>query len=143
MNPSNTWSADVKALIKQAQQAEREYQNVRAIELYKQALSMIPDPIEDSVYATQICSTIGELNFLENHFEEAFEFYSQAVRGKDGLGSPTIHFRLGQLRYERGEMDRARDEFMRAYMARGMRAFEREDGKYYELIKDVVEKDHS
>jgi tetratricopeptide (TPR) repeat protein len=137
MSESANWSDEVTRLVSEARKEEQRYNTAEAIGLYQKAVSLIPEPVEDNPDTSLIYATIGELYFLDNHWEEAFEYYSRAVRSKGGLGRPEVHLRLGQLRYERGELDRARDELMRAYM--GMpRIFELEDSKYFELIKDVI-----
>ena len=46
------------------------------------------------------------------------------------LGNPFLHLRLGQSQYELGELDRAADELMRAYMGAGEDIFVSEDPKY-------------
>lgn len=140
MNPSNDWSDEVKALIAKAQQEEQNYNTSKAIEYYQNALDLIPDPVESYFFTTEICIAIGEIYYLDHQPEQALEYFSQAVRSKGGLGMLHIHLRLGQLRYERGEFDRAKDELMRAYMDGGKRIFELEDPKYYEVIKDIVER---
>lgn len=140
MTSSTDELTEVKALIQRAKKEQRRYQPAKAITYYKQALDLIPDPVEDSPYATQICTALGEIYFLDRDFEKAFEYFAEAIRCKGGLGLAHIHLRLGQLRFERGEMERATDELMRAYMGSGYAVFEGEDPKYYNLIKDVVER---
>jgi hypothetical protein len=69
----------------------------------------------------------------------ALRDFSDAVKCRDGLGNPQIHLRLGQLRFLRGEMERATDELMRAYMGAGQEIFAGEDEQYIELIRPYIQ----
>lgn len=141
MNTENDWQAEIRALIRKAEREESRGNLEKAVARYEEALDLIPEPREESVYATQLLTAIGEQYFLNGRHDEAFEAFSQAVRCKGGLGLSHIHLRLGQLRYGRGEMVRAKDELMRAYMGSGRLVFEGEDPKYYELIRGDVERE--
>ena len=57
------------------------------------------------------------------------------------LGNPWVHLRLGQARYELGEMDRAADELTRAYMGGDRDIFEGHDPKYFALLQRVLKLD--
>jgi len=109
-----------------------------AVTRYYDCLEMIPDPIYKSVYATQIFISLGERYFLEAQYADALQHYSEAVKCIDGLGNPAIHLRLGQIRFELGDHDRAVDELMRAYMGGGKAIFEYEDPKYFAVIREIV-----
>jgi tetratricopeptide (TPR) repeat protein len=132
------WETVVAEMIARASFLDDNNQWQQAIETYEQAYQMIPEPKEESELAMVVLFNIGELHYLEEEWQLAFEDFCEAVKCKEGLGNPQIHLRLGQLRYRRGEMDRATDEFMRAYMAAGELAFEGEDPKYFELIQSYV-----
>jgi len=134
------WESKVKDLIRKAEKEDRRGNAAKSIEYYEKAGDLVPEPFEESPHAMQILSAIGEQYYLRGDFEQAFDYYSQAVRAKGGLGWAPFHLRLGQLRYERGEMDRAKDELMRAYMGSGEMIFTSEDPKYFELIRDIVDK---
>lgn len=137
IDKSDNWEDKVGSLILKAEQEESAAQ---AILYYEQALSLVPLPIEKSDYATVIYINIGEHYYLIQNYEQAFACFNKALRCKHGLGSGHVHLRLGQIRFERKEIERAKDELMRAFMASGYLIFESEDPKYYELIKDIVEK---
>lgn len=127
------------SLISRLQVADQIENSDHAIKEYQNCLAMIPEPVHESSYATQIYMTMGEIYFLSGKYEQALDNYREAVRCLDGLGNPVIHMRLRQLQLERGNLDRARDELMRAYMGAGKMMFEGENPKYYNLIRDFVE----
>lgn len=110
------------------------------IEEYNKALDLIGENIKRSKHAVMLYSGIGEAYFLQNKWEDALEFYGNAVMSDGGLGEPLIHLRLGQLRYELGQKEKAKDELMRAYMGGGMDYFQGENPKYFGLIRDIVNK---
>lgn len=137
MSKMEQWVREVDALLDAAQGADEPSEAMR---LYTQALDRLPPSAERSLHATEILTAIGELHYVEGRLAEAFDYFSRAVACEGGLGLPHIHLRLGQLRAARGEMDRARDELMRAYMGSGELIFKDQDPKYYGLIKDIVER---
>lgn len=137
MGSEAEWESRVVALIMAAGEQQDPEEVTR---LYLKALDELPEHARNSAYATQILSSLGEQYFLSGDAAKAFACFSDAVASEGGLGLSHIHFRLGQLRLERGEVERARDELMRAYMGSGNLLFDLEDPKYYALIKDVVEK---
>jgi hypothetical protein len=55
------------------------------------------------------------------------------------IGNPWVHLRLGQVRFELGQLELATDELARAYMGGGRDVFEGQDPKYFELVERVLE----
>lgn len=108
---------------------------------YKRALSFLNEPILDSEFALMIFAGIGEVYFLQKDWLQALEYYGCAIRSNGGTGDPALHLRLGQIRFELEQYDKAKDELMRAYMGSGDLIFEGQDVKYYNLIKSIIEKD--
>ena len=81
---------------------------------------------------------------LEAPIEMRALFYWQntvqdAVMCPKGLGNPFIHLRLGQCQFERGNLERAADELMRAYMWSGADIFAKEDPGYLLFLGTVVD----
>ena len=111
-----------------------------AKEEYMRGLSLLKEPVHSSEYASMLFSGIGELYYLQHKWDEALVYFKESIQSEGGLGDPYLHFRLGQIRYEKGEMDKAQDELMRAYMGSGDIIFTDEDPKYYDLIKKHIEK---
>jgi hypothetical protein len=135
-----SWETDVRRSI---EAAEQEVDPVRALQFLREALERLPEPERASAHATEIFGAIGEIHYLGGEVNPALDAFSRAVACDGGLGFPYLHLRLGQLRFMRGELDRARDELMRAFMGSGPAIFEVEDPVYYALIKDAVERPSS
>jgi len=111
-----------------------------SIKEYQKGLDILGEQAMKSKYAVMLFSGIGEAFFLEKKWEDALAYYGYAVKSEGGLGEPLIHLRLGQLRYELGQMEKAKDELMRAYMGGGDLMFEGEDSKYFDLVHEIVNK---
>lgn len=110
----------------------------KSIDILKQALSLIDNPIYESKYAFQLFANIGENYFLQNKLEDSLEYFGYAIKSYGGLGEPAIHLRIGQIRYEFGQMEKAKDELMRAYMGGDILIFDGIDSKYFDLIRPII-----
>lgn len=130
----------VKDISKKAKHLTLKGKFKTSIEEYKKGVALLGEPVMESKYAVMLFSGIGEAYFLQKKWEEALEYYGYAVKSKGGLGEPLIHLRLGQLRYELGDMEKAKDELIRAYMGAGDIIFEAEYPKYFNLIRDIINK---
>lgn len=111
---------------------QREFE--QAFGFYRDALNLVPQPVEDWEAATWILTAIGDLHFQAGMPRKAVEALEDAVRCPGGLGNPFIHLRLGESYFELGDQDRAADELARAYMGAGREIFAQEDTKYIEFL---------
>ncbi len=105
---------------------------------YKKGLDLLDDPKYDSEFAVMLYAGIGEAFYLQQDWDRALDYYHDALRSEGGLGDPGLHFRLGQIRYEMGNIEKAKDELMRAYMGSGDIIFQGEDPKYFNVIKPHI-----
>lgn len=110
-----------------------------ALELYKQALDLLPEPKIEWEAATWLYAAIGDTHWLLADYQNALNAFSEALKGPGGIGNPFVHLRMGQLAATHGDMTRARDELIRAYMGAGDEIFEEEDEEYFNLIKDLID----
>lgn len=105
-----------------------------ALTRFSEAWNLLPEPKTDWDAATWLLVAIGDVCFLAKRYEEAREALQYAIVEAHGLGNPFIHLRLGQSQYELGNMDRAADELMRAYMGAGPEIFRNDDPKYLAFL---------
>lgn len=98
--------------------------------VFMQAWTLIPEPQSEWEATTWLAAAIGDIDFLEGRYADARQTLQFATICPGGLGNPFLHLRLGQSQYELGELDRATDELMRAYMGAGEEIFAAEDPKY-------------
>ncbi|WP_165903893.1 tetratricopeptide repeat protein [Hymenobacter gummosus] len=127
-------------LIWEAQGLHLRGKSAGAIKRYHEALALLGDAATESVDATTIYFNIGEIYWLRRDVGQALEYFRKAVHNKGGLGIAVLHLRLGQIRYEQGELAKAQDELMRAYLGAGAAVFADEDPKYYALIQPHIER---
>lgn len=129
---------DIFDLVRKAQHSRLKREYKEAIKLYKNALELLPAPAEQWEEALTIYLNLGETYFIQDKLEEAFDCFANAIKCPHGLGYPFLHLRLGQIRFDFGQTDKAKDELMRAYMGEGISIFEKEDPKYFQLIQPFI-----
>ena len=110
----------------------------RALLRYREALALLPAPIERWDAATWVLAAIGDTLFVKGDHTAAVDPLRQAMRCPGAIGNPFLHLRLGQVQLELGNVDRAKDELARAYMGGGDELFRDEDPKYLNFIKEVL-----
>ena len=106
-----------------------------ALKFYWLAWDLVPQPKTNWDAATWILGAIGDVNFQGHDYEAGRDNLTNAMTCPGGLGNPFLHLRLGQCQFELGELDRAADELMRAYMGAGADIFQDQDPKYVEFLK--------
>lgn len=111
---------------------------VTADTFYRDALNLVPKPVEEWEVTTWILAAIGDLYFVDGKFEKSLAAFDDAVRCVGGLGNPIIHLRLGESCFELGDKDRAADELTRAYMGAGPGIFQKEDPKYLKFLSTRI-----
>jgi tetratricopeptide (TPR) repeat protein len=109
-----------------------------AREKYITALKLLPGPPTQWEAATWIYVALGDVHFRAQNFDKAFKCFHNAVQCPKGLGNPYIHLRLGQLYFERNDVDKAGDELTRAYMGGGIDIFMEDDPKYLEFLETRI-----
>lgn len=105
-----------------------------ALALYWRAFDLLPEPKTSWQAGTWILTAIGDANFLAGDFTAGKDNLASAMHFPGALGNPFVHLRLGQCQFELGNLDRAADELMRAYMGAGPQIFAQDDGKYLAFL---------
>jgi tetratricopeptide (TPR) repeat protein len=105
---------------------------------WQRAWDLLPEPREEWEAATWLLTSIGDSYYSERRFVEALQPLQQAVFCPNGLGNPFIHLRLGQVQFELGNWDRAKDELARAFMGGGDEVFQGDDPKYWRFIRELL-----
>jgi hypothetical protein len=106
-----------------------------ALEHYWQAWDLLPEPQTHWDAALWILTAIGDANFLGGDFVAGRDNLASAMHCPGAIGNAFVHLRLGQCQYELGNLDRAADELMRAYMGGGPDVFANEDAKYVKFLQ--------
>lgn len=137
----------VWAIMDEGSNFQMRHKNIKAVEKYKEALALLPEPIEQWVDCRILWKSIQENYWLNAQFNEgkeggyleALEYWKKIMELPHSIGNAHYHFRIGQIRYELGQFEKAKDELMRAYLISEMDSFEGGDTKYFELIKPIIE----
>lgn len=101
-----------------------------AIAAFEAALEKLPEPKSKWEAYTWIMGSLGDAYFSLRDFANAERVLSEAARDMDGQQNPFIMLRLGQVSLELGNVARADDALMRAYLLVGISIFDGEDSKY-------------
>ncbi len=109
-----------------------------AIDVYFQALQLIPEPVYDYAAATWIYVAIGDAFFFLEKYDEALDNFMQALKCPDAIGNPFIVLRIGQCFYELKDMENAKKYLLQAYMIEGDEIFEEQEEKYFALISGLI-----
>ncbi|WP_128102984.1 hypothetical protein [Paenibacillus sp. DCT19] len=110
----------------------------QAIRKYLTALNLVPVPKHVWEASTWIYTALGDAYFINEEYEFAKNNYFNALNCPDGISNPLILLNLGESLVECGEINRAKEYLLKAYMLEGYEIFSEEDEKYYELIKDSI-----
>ncbi|WP_379143044.1 hypothetical protein [Paenibacillus sp. sgz500992] len=113
-------------------------QIIKAIESYTAALELVPLPKNNWETSTWIYTALGDAYFHNNSYEMAKSNFYNALNCPDEISNPFILLRLGESLFECGELAKAKDYLLRAYMLEGYKIYFSEDDKYFELIKDMI-----
>ncbi|MFE6076981.1 tol-pal system YbgF family protein [Paenibacillus sp. NPDC057886] len=110
----------------------------QAIKKYLTALKLVPLPKNEWEASTWIYAALGDAYFTNEEYVQAKDSFFNALNCPEGISNPLILLRLGESLVECGELDKAKEYLLRAYMLEGYEIFSEEDQKYYELIKDII-----
>jgi tetratricopeptide (TPR) repeat protein len=106
-----------------------------AIELFRKALKVLPEPAEDWDITGWISASVGDAYFCAKNYQEALVHLLAALKlYGDEEANPFVLLRLGEVYYELGETELAGDYLLRAYRMEGEALFE-DDKKYFKFLK--------
>jgi len=110
----------------------------RALDLYRQAYALLPEPAEQWTAATWLLGAIGDAQFFSGDLTQAAETFRKSLNSADGLGNAFLHLRMGQCLFELGETSEAMDQLTRAYMAGGRDIFADQNPKYFRALEAIL-----
>ena len=109
-----------------------------AVAFYQQALDKIPEEKHDWEISLHVYTALGDAYFMMRDFENAIYSYNQALQCPDGTVNGYVWLGIGQAFFEIGEIDKAKNALLSAYMLEGEEIFEGGNQEYFQLIEDVV-----
>ncbi len=138
--------AKLAELAEKGNRLEYEEHYEEAIQAWKEALHLIPEPQQLYSETVWFLAAIGDIYFQRKQYEKAHQCFDKA-RGNlsgEGYGNPFIMLRLGECCLEIGDEKNAIEYLLRAYMFEGREIFEPdEDGnddgkKYFDYLRTHV-----
>jgi tetratricopeptide (TPR) repeat protein len=109
-----------------------------AIEMYLKALELIPQPKQMWEASTWIYTALGDTFYIKKDFTTSKYYLFDALNCPDGIENPFIMLRLGESLFELGEISKAKEYLLKAYMLDGYAIFNGEEDKYFDVIKDEI-----
>ena len=112
-----------------------------AIKIWKEALSLIPNPQNSYSESLWLETSIGDAYFMFGDYNKSLEHFQNAKSNteENAYENPFIMLRLGQNLLENNQNEEAKEYLLRAYMFEGEEIFENDDTKYFEFLKQNVE----
>jgi tetratricopeptide (TPR) repeat protein len=104
------------------------------LEFYKKAWNAIPEPKKDWDVSDWIMGSIAEAYYLQKDYDTALKYFLETLKcinGERGF----INFRIGQIYFNKDEIDNATKYFQKAWDLSEGRAFQDEDSKYLYFLK--------
>jgi len=111
---------------------------LQAIEKYKKAFSLLPDPKDQWEACRWLKVAIGDAYYLKEEYQKAYILFQESINCPDAIGNPFIYLRTGQCLYNIGDKKKAIDALLRAYMLDGEEVFE-EDQKYLTFLRSEIQ----
>lgn len=131
----------IEELIEQGNEYIDQENYNEAIQVWKQALSLIPNP--QNVYSESqwLEASIGDAYFLSKNYIKALEHFQNAKNNlkENAYENPFIMLRMGQTLLENHQTEEAKEYLLRAYMFEGEEIFENDDEKYFKFLKQNAE----
>lgn len=119
-----------------------EHDSVAARDIFSKALELLPKPSEQWEAYSWLEVSLGECDFVEQKYGEAYEHFRVAYNATAPNGNAFLLLRVGQCALELN-LTHAQEFLLQAYMMAGKKIFSGEDKKYFAKIKPLVEKDHT
>ena len=112
--------------------------NKEAIENYKKALELVPEPKDNWKASFWIYESIGDAYFYDFLYKECLEWMVKAFALPDGDKDPFVLLRIGECHYEMGNFEEAKKFLLetRKYDVKNLMGME--DSKYFNLIKGLI-----
>lgn len=112
---------------------------VAALELYREAESLLPPEIEEYPEATTVLTAIADCYFHLDQFEEADAVLRRVIRCPDGSVNSFIRLRRGQVALKLERKDQAYQELTCAFLNDGDRIFEGESAEFQPIFDEIIE----
>lgn len=109
-----------------------------AIQKWREAMTLLPEPVADWEAYMWLSASIGDAQYLSGQFEAASQSFYDALNGPDGVENPFVHYRLGQSLVKLGNEEGGLQSLLKAYMLDGEDIFDSDDEgeAFLQLLRD-------
>ncbi|MCQ2503012.1 MAG: tetratricopeptide repeat protein [Saccharofermentans sp.] len=107
-----------------------------AIEEYKKAFELIPEPKTDWDASVWTLAAIGDSHFMLKEYAEALECFRSLAEEYEETENPFVLLRYGECLYETGDLLNAKEQLFAAYQLEGKEIFD--NRKYLAIIADRI-----
>ena len=128
----------IDAICEEADLLFEEEKSEEAIAKYQEALTLLPEPLEEYEPSAWLISSIGDVYFFDEEYEKAVAQFEHAMTCIDSEDNPYLLLRAGQCYFELNQMQEAEDALHEAYLIEGEEIFEEEEPKYWEFLKSKI-----
>jgi tetratricopeptide (TPR) repeat protein len=109
-----------------------------AVLRFTTALRLLPRPQDRWNVTPRILASVIDLCFDKGDLESARHAALAALDCPDVRENPALRLKLGEIYFEQGDLDAAREEFVFAAEVGGREVFEGEDPKYWEFASQAT-----
>jgi tetratricopeptide (TPR) repeat protein len=106
----------------------------QAIESYRQAFDLVPEPKYIWKASTWILTALGETYLFKQDYISARDTLEEVMYYPDAIGNPFIHLRLGQAQFELGNLVRAADELIWGQGRKSLRMRTPNSSPFFKII---------
>ncbi|MDE5945165.1 MAG: tetratricopeptide repeat protein [Rikenella sp.] len=110
----------------------------KAIDLFQQALALLPEPKEEFEAYSWLRVSIGDAYFMLEDYVKSEENFRMGYVAGELFDNPFVLLRLGQNYVELEQEEQAVEYLLKAYMSDGEDIFEEEE-EYLEWLSERVE----
>lgn len=104
----------------------------KALEEYKKAFELIPEPKTDWEASVWTLAAIGDSHYMLREFVSALEIFEQLMNEYHEENNPFARVRYGECLYETGNTEAAREHLQAAFDMEGEEIFDND--KYLKFI---------
>jgi tetratricopeptide (TPR) repeat protein len=109
-----------------------------ALDKFREALQLLPDPKHEWEASTWLNASIGDMLFFKEDYAAAANSFFEALNGPDAQAVGFVQLRLGECLYEMKQEEQSLEHLLNAYMLEGETIFAAEDSRYFDFLKSRV-----
>ena len=105
-----------------------------ALVQWRQALSLLPEPVNQWEAAMWLNASIGDACYLAGDYPGAKDALYDALNGTDGTANPFVHYMLGKTLVRLGDA-KGVDALLKAYMLDGVDIFDADEEEGPDMLQ--------